>query len=78
MKKSLSKALQRSLYEEVLGLSFLQFVRLIPQFSAKCIGKVTNISKKGEKQQRVFVLEMSGDFFLINVPITLGAAGQAQ
>lgn len=32
--------------------------------------KVTNSSKKGEKQQRLFVLEMSGDFFLINVPIT--------
>lgn len=39
-------------------------------FLAKPIGKVTNISKKGEKGQSMFVLEMSGDFFLINVPIT--------
>lgn len=32
-------------------------------FLAKPIGKVTNISKKGEKGQSIFVLEMSGDFF---------------
>lgn len=55
--------------KEVSGLPFLQFIHLISQFIAKCSGKVTNISRKREKQQRMFVLKMSGDFFLINVPI---------